>query len=139
MNFSWPLLWGLCSSEGSSGSSQAGVLLDTKRSILAPTAIPTCPSNSQQGSPKTQAELPLPHSTGTQQPLGQHCQGQECIFHALGTGVGWGHPGAIRAICHLRPLWNRVGRAALLPLPGITPVLQTKSCRGTSPGAICCL
>lgn len=57
--------------------------------------------------------------------------------HALGTvRMGWGHTGAVRAICHPGRSGAGVG-AALLPLPAITTVLQTKTpCSETSSGAI---
>lgn len=71
---------------------QAGLFLaDTRRSILAPTAIPTCASNPHQGLQKPSRASPSLFHWFTAVP-GKHSQEQECIFQALGTGVGWGHP-----------------------------------------------
>lgn len=125
-NFSWPLhLWGCAAAQAAQAAPRLVSFSRHQKKHPGSLCHPHLPSQPKQSSPKTQAELPCP--TGTQQSLGLE---QGCLFLALGTGVSHLSPQATQ---------NRVGGAALLPLPGKTPVLQSKSCRGTSPGAIWCL
>lgn len=84
-NFYWPLhLWGLCGSRsGSEGSSWSGFFLaDTRRSVLAPVAIPACPSNSSpcKGTPKPGQSLPCPLTPGHSSPQDSSWEEQVWIF-----------------------------------------------------------